>query len=252
MGKSVPLALPHDCAQRSEQDQHGYPATLGYGHPVYGYDVWPEWKSLCQAKRCTNGCGCYEHTKPADLVDGCLRHDLVEGYVDGPWCGPGLIVQLRQALDQPSAALPGSNAEGGTRNKPGSKPPGWNAAASELLEDVHARLVVADEETLGDWRRQARTILGFSVPSIALDNVLCFACKQPSLRVAQDASSDVWCGSATCHDDDKYPQCSRDADGRPECRKTDRARNHAVRWRRDSWTPIWEQMQKDAQLEHAS
>jgi hypothetical protein len=210
----------------------------------------------CVAKRCTNGCGQYEHVRPHDLPEGCLSHDLTISYVEGGWCGPGLIIQVRAALGRPSAARH-DNSEGGTRNKPGSKPPGWNADASALLTAIPS----ADRDLMADWRRQARTILGFSVPSIELPGVSCFACGKASLRVAKDAQSDVWCANTDgCHDDERYPYCTDDhygyprtlGYGRPACRPTEKSLTHAVRFPQDSWAPIWQQMQKDAELEQAS
>jgi hypothetical protein len=227
--------------------KHKPPATPGHTgctHP-----------KKCVARRCTNGCGELEHKKPAELPEGCLWHDLARGYVEGGWCGPGLIVQLRVALGRPSAARRG---EGGTRNKPGSRPPGWNADASALLADIHGWSRAADVETLRDWRRQARTILGFAVPSIALDNVSCFVCGERTLRVARDADSDVWCSAVGCHNDEKYPCLIVDdlnyeavlgygtaGTERFECRRTERSLTHSHRWARHSWAPIWNAMQAE-------
>lgn len=213
------------------------PGHVGCTHP-----------KACVARRCTNGCGELEHKKPAELVEGCLWHDLARGYVEGAWCGPGLIVQLRVALGRPSAARRG---EGGTRNKPGSRPPGWNADASALLADIHARGRTGDEETLKDWRRQARTILGFSVPTIALPNAVCPACKSATLRVPIDLGGDVHCANYDCHDSDRYPWCVEDVNGYlfelgygpRECRPTERSRAHGIHWDRRSMGFMVEQME---------
>lgn len=212
----------------------------------------------CRAVRCTNGCGEFEHKKPAELSPECLRHDLAVAYVEGVNCGPGLIIRIRNALAAKSKAA--GNAEGGTRNKPGSRPPGWNADASDLLADIltPGRWTGADLETLADWRRQARTILGFAIPSIGL-TARCFVCGEYTLRVARDADSDVWCASAECHDDEKYPECAwvdelgYDPElgyGTPglehwDCRRTVKSLVHSHRWRRNSWAPIWQEMQAE-------
>lgn len=203
----------------------------------------------CSAVRCTNGCGEYEHS--ANAPEDCLQHDLRVAYVEGHWCGPGLIVLLQAALMQPK----GSTGEsGGNPNGPGSRPPGWDADASALLVDISSRR--GDRDTMADWRRQARAILGFSVPSVALPGVSCFVCGEASLRVAQDASSDVWCSNRMCHNTDDYPHCTLDNLGYDgdlgyaarECRKTEKSLTHSVRWKRDSWAPIWQQMQEDRAL----
>jgi hypothetical protein len=210
----------------------------------------------CVAKRCTNGCGQYEHVRPHDLPEGCLRHDLTVSYVEGGWCGPGLIIQVRAALGRPSAAQH-ENSEGGTRNKPGSKPPGWNADASALLAVIPS----ADRDLMADWRRQARTILGFSVPSISLPNSRCPACHGATLRAPADAAGNVYCDNYDCHDDDRFGWCIWDVNGylftlgygARQCRRTEKSRTHGLYWRPDSWSFIWQQMQEEAdQLKVAS
>lgn len=217
----------------------------------------------CQAVRCTNGCGQFEHTKPYELDPECLRHDLQVGYTERANCGKGLIHQIRNALAQPSGVNDTRDNESSTGNKPGSRPPGWNADASALLTDINRRWTEADQATLADWRRQARTILGFATPSIGLPNVDCFVCGQPTLRVARDASSDVWCSSPRCHDSDRFWECAwidehlnYDPElgyGTPgtehwECRHTDRSLTHSVRFPRHSWVPIFERMRAAKEL----
>lgn len=206
----------------------------------------------CVAKRCTNGCGLYEHKQPGELPEGCLWHDLAHGYVEGGWCGPGLIVQLR-AAQMAVLQRKAPESEKATTNKPGSKDPGWDPDCSALLDDIDARGRHVNEETMRDWRRQARTILGFSVRSMELPNALCPACGQASLRVPADLAGDVYCSSSDCHDSDKYGWCIWDVNGYlfelgygpRECRPTDRSRAHGIRWRPNSWAPIWLQMERE-------
>lgn len=214
-------------------------------------------KCYATRHRCpTDDCGQLEHTRPAELDPQCLIHDLTVSYVEGAWCGPGLVTLIVDALGRPSAGRR-DDSEGGRSGKPGSRPPGWNADASALLADIRTRGASVDRDTLEDWRRQARTILGFTIPSIALPRSGCFVCGQPTLRVACDASSDVWCSNSMCHDSERWDWCvyiddlgypdqygyGTPGSGHWSCRRTDKALTHAARWRRDSWGGVLRQMQ---------
>ena len=51
------------------------------------------------------------------------------------------------------------------------------------------------------WATLARTVLGYEAPVVTLRDVRCPGCAQ-RLKVRQDASSDVWCPTPDCLDDD--------------------------------------------------
>jgi hypothetical protein len=106
--------------------------------------------------------------------------------------------------------------------------------ASELAQDVH------------DWRRLCRLTLGYQTVSVGLPGVSCgqrrlipggfqeVGCKQPTLRVARDAESAVWCANSECHDDMDWPDC-RQLDGSLTCRRSDRDVKHGLTWPAESW-----------------
>lgn len=120
--------------------------------------------------------------------------------------------------------------------------------ARRITDDIH------------EWRRLARLTLGFQIPSVGLPDVVCgkhvltpagwttIGCGQPTLRVARDANSAVWCSNQACHDPQQQQQysCSYDQVAqRWDCRRTDRDLRHAIRWTNDEWAHL-------PQLEEAS
>jgi len=148
---------------------------------------------------------------------------------------PGLITQLSVA----SSRSCGPPLVTGTRTQPGSRPPGQHqmlvvldsitrqvsdlrvslrlgvgksrgarqSVAQDLSEISYlARLV--DRRTarhvhalVRRWHSNASIALTYQAPTIQLRDVACPYCGS-ALRVRADASTDVWCTSAECVDDD--------------------------------------------------
>lgn len=146
----------------------------------------------------------------------------------------GLLAQLDQA------AVPGAGAreEDSSRAKPSSRPPVTDAfelscriivEAAKLRRDLRTatgrtlgrRQHVADDlrEIVGlaaevdddaarevrwqvrQWVTSARVLLRYDVPVVELVDVSCSYCEGP-LRVRRDASSEVWCATPSCRDDE--------------------------------------------------
>lgn len=218
-------------------------------------------------RRCRN-CGQYTHPV-GQLPPACLVDELTHHHSEGTANGPGLYVQLIHALGDPRRREPGAPS---AHQKPGSRPPGWRADISELLAVMRKQgfgwrssgwlEFNVKQGDLEQWVLQARQSLGLVTPSVLLDEVSCArrvltsggyvwaGCGHVSLRVAQDAQSDVWCSRPDCHDDHRYPDCrdlnsTVDALGYPLecgyapppllCRRTERDLRHAMRWRREEW-----------------
>jgi hypothetical protein len=155
---------------------------------------------------------------------------------------PGWRADVSDLLEDIDCGTAGHlNVRGGTPTRDTVEALRWlhkavddDGQAAELASDVH------------DWRRLARLTLGYQTASVGLPGVSCgqrrlipggfqdVGCKEPTLRVARDAESAVWCANTACHDDIDYPDC-RQLDGSLSCRRSERDVKHGLTWPAESW-----------------
>jgi hypothetical protein len=90
--------------------------------------------------------------------------------------------------------------QNGTPRRPQSLT-GALTAAHGCVSRVDETHLVEAARAIHAYSRLAKTTLAYDVPIATLRDVVCLHCHGP-LRVANDASSDVWCANPGCHDDE--------------------------------------------------
>jgi len=216
-----------------------------------------------------------------------LANDLTRVNTEGRLVGPGLLTQCRAALGAPRPVYGevGRTSRQVGSKPPGwrddvselltdmaARTAYWRGVygvrpSRDLERDLASLPDIVWADKLPDlardmrrWRTRARRALGYLPPVIDLPNVVCgkrkltaggwitLGCGQATLRVAADASSDVWCANPGCHDDAEHPHCRSTttdwmgydldlgyAPGALACRADLRDTWHAVTWSPGEW-----------------